>query len=124
MGWERKTWRFTATRAKTTLEFASDGRGDELMGAALDNVAVFSLGAFEEEGGVVAATRERIGRLIKQLGDRDVMKREEASQALVESGLVALDQLEQACSSSDAEIRRRAELAIDGIERALAEKGR
>jgi choice-of-anchor C domain-containing protein len=43
MGWERKTWDFTATAAQTTLEFDSLQTGYQYGGPALDNVSVMPL---------------------------------------------------------------------------------
>src|SRR5262249_10199113 len=40
MGWERKAWRFTATRAETTLEIYTLLKDNAFSGPALDDVSV------------------------------------------------------------------------------------
>jgi choice-of-anchor C domain-containing protein len=45
MGWERKTWEFTATAAETTLEFASTTDDPVACGPALDGVSVVEVGS-------------------------------------------------------------------------------
>jgi hypothetical protein len=45
MGWERKTWEFTATAAETTLEFASATDDPPACGPALDGVSVVEIGS-------------------------------------------------------------------------------
>jgi choice-of-anchor C domain-containing protein len=44
MGWQTKTWVFTATSTQTTLEFYSLNQGGGSSGPALDNVSVVSAG--------------------------------------------------------------------------------
>jgi WD40 repeat protein len=62
----------------------------------------------------VAPAARDIDRLVKQLGDDDFLKREEASRRLREIGEPALDALGQAAASSDPEVHRRAgEIAED-----------
>jgi uncharacterized protein (TIGR03067 family) len=59
---------------------------------------------------------EKITRLVKQLGDDSFAKRETASKGLEAIGEPALDALRKAVASADdAEIRRRAEQAVQGI---------
>ena len=45
MGWERKTWEFTATAAETTLEFASTTDDPAACGPALDAISVVEIGS-------------------------------------------------------------------------------
>jgi len=45
MGWQTKTWQFTAVDAETTLEFLATNPGDYNCGPALDNVWVVIHGA-------------------------------------------------------------------------------
>jgi choice-of-anchor C domain-containing protein len=45
MGWERKTWEFTATAAETTLEFTSTTDDPAACGPALDGVSVVEIGS-------------------------------------------------------------------------------
>jgi HEAT repeat protein len=59
---------------------------------------------------------KEIARLVKQLGDDDFDKREEATARLKEIGEPALDALDKAKSSRDAEVRRRAEEIVPIIE--------
>ncbi len=44
MGWQTKSWVFTATSTSTTLEFSSLNQGGGSSGPALDNVSVVSAG--------------------------------------------------------------------------------
>ena len=60
-----------------------------------------------------------ISRLVRQLGNDDFFKREEASKRLKEIGEPALDALDKATTSDDPEVRRRAEDGIDAIETKL-----
>jgi hypothetical protein len=60
-----------------------------------------------------------IARFVKQLGDENFDKREAASKRLAEIGEPALDALHMATTSDDAEVRRRAAVAIADIERML-----
>jgi WD40 repeat protein len=59
---------------------------------------------------------DEIARLVKQLGDDDFARREDASKRLIEIGQPALDALHKATACSDAEVRRRAEEAVAAIE--------
>ena len=66
---------------------------------------------------------DRIDGLIKQLGDRSFAKREAASKELEAIGIPALRSLRKAASSSsDLEIRRRAERAYKAIYEKFAQK--
>jgi len=58
-------------------------------------------------------TPEQIAQWIKQLGDDDFSKREEASQKLYEAGQPAEDALEEAAGGEDAEVVQRARLILD-----------
>lgn len=40
IGWTRKTWEFTAAADKTTIEFRTEGTGDDCCGPTLDDVVV------------------------------------------------------------------------------------
>src|SRR5437763_14929515 len=60
-----------------------------------------------------------IGRLLKQLGDDEFQKREEATTRLKEIGEPALDALRKALTSNDAEVRCRAEDIAAFIEKKL-----
>jgi choice-of-anchor C domain-containing protein len=40
IGWTRKSWEFTATGDRTTIEFRTEGTGDEYCGPVLDDVVV------------------------------------------------------------------------------------
>jgi WD domain, G-beta repeat len=68
---------------------------------------------------VAAAPEAEIARLVKQLGDDDFDKREEAAKRLKEIGEPALDALHKATTSADAEVRRRAEGLVAVIEKKL-----
>lgn len=61
---------------------------------------------------------KQVSALIEQLGDDNFNVRERASRALVRIGEPALGALRQARSSEDLEVRRRAKLAIEEIEKA------
>jgi WD40 repeat protein len=67
---------------------------------------------------LVAASPDdkEIERLVKQLGDDEFEKREEATRRLKEVGEPALDALYKAAASDDAEARRRARAILPGIE--------
>src|SRR5438309_2064580 len=70
---------------------------------------------------VVAAAPDdaEIARLVKQLGDDEFMKREDATTRLKEIGEPALDALQQAKTSNDAEVRRRAAEIVAVLENKL-----
>jgi hypothetical protein len=59
----------------------------------------------------------RIDALIKKLGSADFDERQKATEALTELGHEALEQLEKATKSDDAEIKTRAEKLIGEIEK-------
>lgn len=61
-------------------------------------------------------TKERIDRLIEQLGSNNFAEREKASKELEATGLPALEALRQAAKSDDAEVRKRAETLLPKIE--------
>src|SRR5262245_15206289 len=61
------------------------------------------------------AMTNRVARLIRQLGDSEFTKREQASKELDAIGAPALPALRQAASGEDAEVRRRAERLIASI---------
>src|SRR5207245_8660946 len=65
---------------------------------------------------VAAPDDAEIARLIKQLGDDEFMKREEATTRLKEIGEPALDAVTKATTNSDPEVRRRAEDIVLVIE--------
>src|SRR5204863_8953154 len=65
---------------------------------------------------VAAPDDAEIARLIKQLGDDEFEKREAATTRLKESGEPALDAATKATTSSDPEVRRRAEDIVAAIE--------
>ena len=60
-----------------------------------------------------------VAKLVRQLGDDDFAKREAASKHLTEIGEPALEALQAARKSNDAEVRRRAEEAFDNIMKQL-----
>jgi hypothetical protein len=57
--------------------------------------------------------------LVSQLGSRSFQEREQASKSLIMAGPSALKYLQKATKSSDAEIRRRAGLALERIEKEM-----
>lgn len=66
---------------------------------------------------VPGALRERIAGLIRGLGHPDWKEREKASRELAALGFVAKEQLNEARKvTTDAEVRRRAQVLLDGIE--------
>jgi HEAT repeat protein len=65
-----------------------------------------------------AADLEQINALIKQLGDDDFDKREEASKRIITVGAAALPRLRVALKNANAEVARRAGECIDAIEKA------
>jgi hypothetical protein len=60
-----------------------------------------------------------IARLITQLGSSNFGDREEATRALVQIGPAARGPLEKAAAGKDAEVRRRAEIVLERIEKDL-----
>jgi hypothetical protein len=62
-----------------------------------------------------AAEKEQIAKLIESFGSGDFRVRETASREIVRFGGKALPQLEEARKSSDAEVRTRAEAAVNSI---------
>ncbi len=64
-----------------------------------------------------AAQKEKIDKLIEQLGSGTFTEREKATKELTTIGLPALDALRKAAKSEDAEIRKRAEDILPKIER-------
>ena len=62
---------------------------------------------------------ERIGKLIKQLGSAEFAEREKASKELDAIGTPALEPLQKALKSDDAEVRLRAEDLVKKIEKRL-----
>jgi hypothetical protein len=70
----------------------------------------------------VEASADTIARLIRQLGDDEFAKRQEASKALEATGEPALPALRKALKDDDAEIRRRAERLIRAISHAVGKK--
>jgi WD40 repeat protein len=67
------------------------------------------------DGPVKESDKNRIARLINQLGDEKFAKREAASKELAAMGKEALRALRQAAAGDDLEIRKRAERAIEAI---------
>jgi len=67
-----------------------------------------------------AELKEKIARLIKELGDNEWSVREAASKALVDIGQPALAALKEALKSKDAEVAMRAREAVEKIEGAGA----
>jgi hypothetical protein len=66
-------------------------------------------------------TKDRVARLLRQLGHDHFVKREQASRDLEATGPAALPALRKASSESqDAEVRRRAETLVGRIEHRLA----
>src|SRR5262249_40891120 len=61
------------------------------------------------------AKSDQVDALIKQLGDRQFTRREEASKELEALGKPALRALRKAATSKDPEVRRRAERAFTAI---------
>jgi hypothetical protein len=61
-------------------------------------------------------SKEKIDKLIEQLGSESFAEREQASSALAVIGVPALEALRQAAKSEDAEIRKRAEELLPKIE--------
>jgi hypothetical protein len=59
----------------------------------------------------------RIATLIRLLGDDSFLEREKASEALLEMGSIAIPFLREATRDRDREIRRRAERALETLER-------
>lgn len=59
--------------------------------------------------------REKAEALIRSLGDDAFAEREKASKELVALGMVAVPLLKEACSSADAEVRRRARLCLEKL---------
>jgi HEAT repeat protein len=57
----------------------------------------------------------RLQRLVRQLGDDDFDKREEASQELVKAGRKAVAYLKPAAASKDLEVARRAEKCLEAV---------
>src|SRR6266849_6519258 len=62
---------------------------------------------------------KRIKALVTQLGSREFREREEATQRLIAVGSPALEYLQNATTSSDAEIRRRAREAVERINKKI-----
>src|SRR5205814_9879244 len=62
---------------------------------------------------------KEIARLVKQLGDDEFQKREDATTRLKEIGEPAFDAVTKATTSSDPEVRRRAEDIVAVIENKL-----
>jgi hypothetical protein len=60
-----------------------------------------------------------IARLVTQLGSSNFGDREEATRALVQIGPIARGLLEKAAAGKDAEVRRRAEIVLERIEKDL-----
>src|SRR5438552_3050288 len=65
-----------------------------------------------------------IERLVKQLGSKPFRKREKVTKRLTEIGEPALDAVTNAVTSSDPEVRRRAEGIISAIEYRLSHESR
>ncbi len=65
----------------------------------------------------MAEGSDEVAQLIRQLGDEDFEKREQAQQSLLKKGVSVLARLRQAADSPDAEVRRRIEEMVDTLER-------
>ncbi len=72
---------------------------------------------FYKKHTVTDADRARLGDLIKQLGDDDFDKREEASEQIERFGVSAIGLLRQAERSGDIEVVRRCERCLKNIEK-------
>lgn len=66
---------------------------------------------------VTDADRARLGTLIKQLGDDDFDRREEATEEIQKFGVAAIGPLRQAERTSDPEVLRRCEQCLKAIEK-------
>ncbi|HEY7327434.1 MAG TPA: hypothetical protein VH592_07340 [Gemmataceae bacterium] len=76
-------------------------------------MVLFSLPSPADE----TASKEKIDKLIEQLGSGSFAEREKASKDLAAIGMPALEALRKAAKSEDAEIRKRAEDILPKIER-------
>ncbi len=65
--------------------------------------------------------KDRIQKLIADLGDEDFDRREAATKALGEIGLAALDALRKAAKSTNEEVKNRAGILVSGLDQQLAE---
>jgi PQQ-like domain len=72
---------------------------------------------FYKQHTVTDADRARLGTLIKQLGDDDFDKREQASDEIEKFGVAAIGLLRQAERSGDVEVLRRCERCLKSIEK-------
>lgn len=72
---------------------------------------------FYKKHTVTDADRDRLGSLIRQLGDDDFDKREEASSEIERFGVAAIGLLRQAERSGDVEVMRRCERCLKIIEK-------
>ena len=72
---------------------------------------------FYKKHTVTDADRSRLGSLIKQLGDDDFDKREQASDEIEKFGVAAIGLLRQAERSGDTEVIRRCERCLKNIEK-------
>jgi outer membrane protein assembly factor BamB len=66
------------------------------------------------------STADQIKALVAKLGDKDFKVRDAAQKDLVQAGPAALDALEQAAKSGDAEVKQRAAEAVKQIKNAVA----
>jgi hypothetical protein len=69
------------------------------------------------------ADRDKVKRLIKQLGDDDFEVREKATQELIQLGAAALPELRQATKDADAEVATRARRCLDSIVKVSGPEG-
>ena len=72
-----------------------------------------------EKRGIGVPPVIRLNELVSQLGSRSFQEREQATHALIAAGPSALEYLQKATASSDAEIRRRAGLVLERIEKEI-----
>src|SRR5438874_10663115 len=86
---------------------------------SLNLVAILALSGALAAAETAGNSETPIARLIRQLGSERFADREAASRELDALGPEALDSLKTACQSDDAEVRHRAALAAQSIEKRL-----
>lgn len=87
-----------------------------LMAAIPIAVAVHCAPCIAQQALASRPDKATMQELVKLLGSNDFAKREEAGRRLVAAGEAALEVLQQATTSSDPEVRQRAEACIVQIE--------
>src|SRR5262249_39723999 len=89
---------------------------------ALTGLLLLAAAGLVHGDGETKTDAESIARLVEQLGDDSFDKREAAGKALDKIGAAALPQLRKAATSTDLEVRRRAEELVRTIaERSFVE---